>query len=86
MVANRDVLDQLVVELLERETLLKDDIAKLFTKLKRVKPRPAWTGSADRIPSNQPPVALSPAKSQVVEEVSKAPVKRARKKAAPKSE
>ena len=86
LVANRDVLDQLVVELLERETLLKDDIAKLFTKLKRVKPRPAWTGSADRIPSNQPPVALSPAKSQVVEEVSKAPVKRARKKAAPKSE
>ena len=86
LVANRDVLDQLVVELLERETLLKDDIAKLFTKLKRVKPRPAWTGSADRIPSNQPPVALSPAKSQVVEDVAKAPVKRARKKAAPKSE
>ncbi len=86
LVANRDVLDQLVVELLERETLLKDDIAKLFTKLKRVKPRPAWTGSADRIPSNQPPVALSPAKSQVIEDVAKAPVKRARKKAAPKSE
>ncbi len=86
LVANRDVLDQLVVELLERETLLKDDIATLFTKLKRVKPRPAWTGSADRIPSNQPPVALSPAKSQVVEDVAKAPVKRARKKAAPKSE
>jgi cell division protease FtsH len=27
-----------------------------------VKPRAAWTGSQKRIPSNQPPVALKPAK------------------------
>jgi len=88
LVENREILDQLVVELLERETLLKDEIAELFTKLKRVKPRPAWTGSSDRVPSNIPPVAMSPAKSQGAgeEEVAKAPVKRARKKAAPKSE
>jgi len=88
LVENREILDQLVVELLERETLLKDDIAELFTKLKRVKPRPAWTGSSERVPSNIPPVAMSPAKSQGAgeEEGAKAPVKRARKKAAPKSE
>ena len=85
LVENRKVLDQLVVELLERETLLKDDIAKIFTGIKRVKPRPAWTGSPDRSPSNQPPVALSPAKSATPEEEAK-PVKRARKKAAPASE
>jgi cell division protease FtsH len=85
LVENRKVLDQLVVELLERETLLKDDIAKIFTGIKRVKPRPAWTGSPDRSPSNQPPVALSPAKS-ATPEVEAKPVKRARKKAAPASE
>ena len=85
LVENRKVLDQLVVELLERETLLKDDIAKIFTEIKRVKPRPAWTGSPDRTPSNQPPVALSPAKS-ATPEVEAKPVKRARKKAAPASE
>jgi len=85
LVENRKVLDQLVVELLERETLLKDDIAKIFTGIKRVKPRPAWTGSPDRTPSNQPPVALSPAKS-ATPGVEAKPVKRARKKAAPASE
>ena len=88
LVENRVILDRLVVELLERETLLKDEIAELFANLKRVKPRPAWTGSENRVPSNIPPVAMSPAKSQGAgeEEGAKAPVKRARKKAAPKSE
>ncbi len=85
LVENRKVLDQLVVELLERETLLKDDIAKIFTGIKRVKPRPAWTGSPDRTPSSQPPVALSPAKSSTPDAEVK-PAKRARKKAAPASE
>jgi cell division protease FtsH len=85
LVENRKVLDQLVVELLERETLLKDDIAKIFTGIKCVKPRPAWTGSPDRTPSNQPPVALSPAKSSTPDAEVK-PAKRARKKAAPASE
>ena len=88
LVLNRDILDELVVELLERETLLKDEIAKIFINLKRVKPRPAWTGSVDRVPSDQPPVALSPANSQNggIDTVVKSPVKRARKKVAPKSE
>ena len=85
LVENRKVLDQLVVELLERETLLKDDIAKIFTGIKRVKPRPAWTGSPDRTPSSQPPVALSPAKSSTPD-VEVKPAKRARRKAAPASE
>jgi len=87
LVENRTILDQLVVELLERETLLKDDIAEIFKGIKRVKPRPAWTGSPTRTPSDQPPVALSPANSQATPEVeSKPAVKRSRKKAAPASE
>ena len=82
LVANRDILDQLVEELLENETLNKEEIAKAFKRVKKVKSRPAWTGSQNRTPSNQPPVALKPAKVKVVEEdksVKKAPVKKSAK-------
>ena len=64
LVANRDILDQLVVELLERETLLKDEIERIFAKVRSVSPRPAWTGSQTREPSSLPPVEMSPANSQ----------------------
>jgi cell division protease FtsH len=87
LVANRDTLDALVVELLERETLLKDDIEKIFKRVKKVKPRPAWTGSPERTPSDKPPVNLSPAKQQKpvveVEKNIEQPVRKPRKKAAP---
>ena len=68
LVANREILDNLVDELLEKETLNKEEIAAIFKKVKKVKPRPPWTGSDSRIPSSQPPVALKPAKVKVVEE------------------
>ncbi|MSW58944.1 MAG: ATP-dependent zinc metalloprotease FtsH, partial [Actinobacteria bacterium] len=68
LVANRETLDRLVEELLENETLNKEEIAAVFKKVKKVKPRAAWTGSQNRTPSNQPPVALKPAKIKVVEE------------------
>ncbi len=68
LVANRETLDRLVEELLENETLNKEEIATVFKKVKKVKPRAAWTGSQKRIPSNQPPVALKPAKVKVIEE------------------
>ncbi len=87
LVVNREILDSLVVELLERETLLKEDIEKIFKRVKKVKPRPAWTGSPGRIPSDKPPVNLSPAKPQkpVAEPEKKVeePVRKPRKKAAP---
>ena len=95
LVANRDILDQLVVELLERETLLKDDIDRIFAGVKKVVSRPAWTGSATRVPSEKPPVALAAAKPHSITELTEgdAPVAKkaakakkapARKKAAPK--
>ena len=56
LVANRKILDEMVLELLEKETLNKDDIAVIFKKVRAVTPRPAWTGSPTRIPSTQPPV------------------------------
>jgi len=56
--ANRVILDEMVIQLLERETLNKEDIAKIFTKVKSWPNRPAWTGSATRIPSATPPVDI----------------------------
>jgi cell division protease FtsH len=53
---NRDVLDELVVQLLEKETLDKAEVAAIFEPLRRREVRPAWTGSDTRIPSTIPPV------------------------------
>ncbi len=56
LVENRDVLDSLVTELLEKETLDKAQIAQVFEPLRRRPVRPAWTGSPTREPSMIPPV------------------------------
>jgi cell division protease FtsH len=56
LVENRDVLDSLVTELLEKETLDKAQIARVFEPLRRRPARPAWTGSPTREPSSIPPV------------------------------
>ncbi|MFC1418265.1 ATP-dependent zinc metalloprotease FtsH [Streptacidiphilus cavernicola] len=56
LVENRDVLDNLVLELLEKETLNKEQIAAIFANLVKRPARPAWTGSARRTPSTRPPV------------------------------
>ena len=58
---NRDVLDALVVELLEKETLGREEIARIFEPLNRRANRAAWTGSTRRTPSERPPVAVPPA-------------------------
>lgn len=55
---NRAVLDNLVLALLEKETLNKEEIAEIFSKLKLQPARPAWTGSTKRKPSSKPPVKL----------------------------
>ncbi|MGI9131948.1 MAG: ATP-dependent zinc metalloprotease FtsH [Candidatus Nanopelagicaceae bacterium] len=87
LVANREILDDLVEVLLEKETLLKDEIELIFKKVRLVSKRPAWTGSNLRKPSSQPPVALSPAKPQppVVDEEEKT-ARKAKKKVTPPSE
>ena len=80
LVANRLILDQMVLELLERETLNKEEIEVIFAHVASWPRRPAWTGSIHRVPSTQAPVAI-PAK-KVVEEVAPAAKKPARKKKA----
>ena len=53
---NRDILDRLVVELLEKETLDKEQVAIIFADIRRRDARPAWTGSARRRPHERGPV------------------------------
>ncbi|MSX83468.1 MAG: ATP-dependent zinc metalloprotease FtsH, partial [Actinobacteria bacterium] len=50
LVDNRDVLDRLVLELLEKETLDKEQVAEIFTDIRKRSERPKWTGSTERIP------------------------------------
>jgi len=56
LVENRDILDRLVLELLEKETLDKAQIADIFRDVRLRPARPAWTGSTRRVPSDRPPV------------------------------
>ena len=70
LVANRKILDEMVLELLDKETLNKEEIATIFKKVKSVTARPAWTGSITRIPSEQPPVEV-PLRAEAVVEVKK---------------
>ena len=58
LVDNRATLDAMVLKLLDKETLNKEEIAAIFTKVSSWPRRPSWTGSATRIPSSQPPVAV----------------------------
>jgi cell division protease FtsH len=58
LIENRSILDALVEELLEKETLQKEEIAAIFKHVASRPKRPAWTGSASRIPSRIPPVAI----------------------------
>jgi cell division protease FtsH len=68
--ANRSVLDEMVVQLLEKETLNKEEIAEIFAKVVSWPKRPAWTGSPSRLPSTQPPVAI-PERAAVAEATKK---------------
>ena len=57
---NRDLLDKLVLELLEKETLGKDQLADIFATVVKRPARPVWLSSDRRHVSDQPPV-MTPA-------------------------
>jgi cell division protease FtsH len=67
LVENRSILDSLVEELMEKETLHKEEIEVIFKRVAARPKRPAWTGSADRLPSKIPPVEIKK-RVEVVEE------------------
>jgi len=54
--ANRDVLDKLALELLEKETLDHLELAEIFKDIKKLPPRPQWLSSDGRPVSELPPV------------------------------
>ena len=57
---NRQVLDDLVLALLERETLNRADLSEIFAPVIKRPERPVWLSSEDRSVSDIPPV-VSPA-------------------------
>ena len=68
LIENRSILDSLVEELLEKETLHKEEIEVIFKNVAARPKRPAWTGSSQRQPSKLPPVPLKPRSNGVVAE------------------
>jgi len=56
--ANRDILDTLARELLEKETLDHNQIAEIFTKVRKIPERTQWLSSEDRPVSQQPPIEM----------------------------
>ena len=55
---NRKVLDALAKELMERETLNQEDIAKIFKNVKKLPRRRQWLSSKTRPVSKQGPIAI----------------------------
>ncbi len=58
LVQNRSVLDELVTQLLEKETLDRKELKEIFSAVVMRPERPPWTGSDTRVPSPLPPVAV----------------------------
>jgi cell division protease FtsH len=56
LVQNRDVLDNLVTNLLERETLNRADLTEIFATVVKRPERPIWLSSERRPVSDIPPV------------------------------
>lgn len=60
LVEYRDVLDHLVLELLEKETLNAEQLAEIFAPIVKREPRKVWLSSEQRAVSQRPPV-MTPA-------------------------
>jgi len=56
LVQYRDVLDHLVLELLEKETLNQAELAEIFAPVVKREPREVWLSSEQRAVSHRPPV------------------------------
>jgi cell division protease FtsH len=56
LVQYRDVLDHLVLELMEKETLSRQAVVKIFEPVQKRPVRGTYTGYGKRLPSDRPPV------------------------------
>jgi cell division protease FtsH len=61
---NRDVLDRLATELLEKETLDHEQLAEIFKDVKKLPERPQWLSSKERPLSDLPAVQV-PSKAPI---------------------
>lgn len=59
LVQYRDVLDRLVLELLDKETLNQKELAEIFAPVVKREPRDVWLSSEQRVVSDRPPVLTS---------------------------
>lgn len=60
---NRDVLDALSLALLEKETLLENDLAEIFAGVRKRPERDHWYSKSNREPSALPPVKVAKAEA-----------------------
>src|SRR5579859_5031140 len=56
LVEYRDVLDRLVLRLLEKETVARQEVLELFAPVQKRPARGSYTGYGKRLPSDRPPV------------------------------
>jgi cell division protease FtsH len=56
----RDVLDSMVLELVEKETLAKDDLERILAPVRKRPPHNTFTAFGKRTPSDRPPVDIPP--------------------------
>ncbi len=56
LVTYRDVLDNLVLQLMEHETLSRDRVLEIFAPVRKRPSRGSYTGYGKRLPSDRPPV------------------------------
>jgi len=56
LVQYRDVLDDLVLQLMEHETLARDKVLEIFSPVRKRVMRGSYTGYGKRLPSDRPPV------------------------------
>ncbi|MGN6606490.1 MAG: ATP-dependent zinc metalloprotease FtsH [Jatrophihabitans sp.] len=58
LVQYRDVLDAMVLELVEKETLSKEDLERIFATVRKRPPHNTFTAFGKRTPSDRPPIEI----------------------------
>jgi len=66
LVEYRDVLDNIVLELMEKETISQGDMARLCARVKKRPPMAPYNGFGKRQPSDRPPVLTPNEKTDTV--------------------
>ncbi|MGE5763701.1 MAG: cell division protein FtsH, partial [Mycobacterium leprae] len=56
LVEYRDVLDDLVLRLMDKETISKEAVMQVFAPVRKRPSRGSYTGAGKRLPSDKPPV------------------------------